>query len=739
MPNKTSLLLFCIVSFSLGHLRAQSPPKIIFKDILQAQVSEGGKNLLNPFCGGINSVQPIHADLNNDGKKDLSLFDHNTETLKTFINVGGAGDEKYLYDPKYATNFPKITSYLKLIDYNCDNIPDLFHRGSGGFNVSAGSYNANNELVFNFYKELRYPAVPSSINAYVHPEDIPIIEDLDGDGDLDFASFDVGDNFIFYFKNLQVENNLPCDSIQVILETKCFGDMYQTYFFRTHVLNNLCKGIGGQLKKYRHPQNCLLSIDINGNGLKDLILGNVSYSDAQVFYNGGTTNKTIFTSQDSLLDFDGHQLEVSYWPAPFYFDIDNDNDKDLIFTPHLDDSNTANYNVMSVYENTGTTANPNFKWRNDSAFVNEMIYVGRNSHPTLFDYDKDGKQDLFIAGEGYFNTITKTNDCQIAYYRNTSTPGNLAFELITKDFLGISAKKYEGIHPAFGDITGDGVDDLIMGNNNGSISAFKNLAPSNSVIPNFVWLTDSIPGIDVGDDSYPIIYDFNSDGKTDLLVGCKFGTLWLYEDTSTTTVKQLKRIDSAIGDVKIGSIYNWHSYGIPFIGPVDSSGKNYLLVGTTDGDIERYDNFTNTHTNWVKKDSTMGNIKSTWSVAPACADLDGDQRPELIVGNQFGGLRLYQFVRNTTVATNDFINTNEAIQLYPNPANNELWIKTTTDISSLHAYRITDIYGRVLLKNHKKQKLNQSINIDALRIGLYFIEILFDNQKIAKGKFIKAN
>ncbi len=738
MNKKSYCLVVVILLFCSRSSIAQVSPKIIFKELLQTQVSENSQSLLNPFCGGINSTQPTHADLNNDGKNDLVIYDQNTETIKTFINVGLSGEEKYRYTPKYVDNFPKIKGYLKLIDYNCDSIPDLFHRGSAGINVNIGYYNANNELAFTHYKELWYPGAQGPENAYVRGTDIPIIKDLDGDGDTDFASFTSGGGFLYYYRNLRIEDNLPCDSIRIILEDPCLGSMTQPVLYRTHNLNQVCKGISGSNKKYRHAGNCLLSMDINGSGLNDLIIGNISFNDAQILMNTGSTSNTYFSSQDTLFDLDGHQLEIFSWVAPFYFDIDNDNDKDLVFTPHIDNISTANYNVMAVYENIGTTASPNFIWRNDSAFVTSMIDVGRNSYPTLFDYDKDGKVDLFVGGSGYFNTNTQQRISQIAYYRNTSTPGNVSFELITRDFLNISSRNYNGIHPTFGDLTGDGIEDLILGNEEGSLVLFKNNAPNNSSTPNFVWQTDSIPGIDVGAYSYPVVYDFNNDGKTDLLVGCELGTIWLYVDTSMTTVKELKRIDSAAGNIKVGSVFDYFSYGVPFIGSVDSTNKKYLLVGTTTGDIERYDNFTNNYSNWTRIDSNMAQLHTANSAAPAIADLDGDQRPELLLGNQNGGLQLYQFVRNTSVGTTNITKSDNAIRLYPNPSSSEIRIKMSTSGSFVKQYRILDISGRVVQEKIKRISNNEGIYIGNLSDGLYFIETVFENNSIGKGKFIKS-
>src|SRR5690606_22679489 len=108
------------------------------------------------FAGGFNNPQFAMGDLNNDGKQDLVIFERGSEWIRTFVNTGTAGNPDYRYRPQYAKHFPQAREYLKLVDYNCDNIPDLIHRGNNGFSIYKGYYNTNNELSFNYYKDLFY-------------------------------------------------------------------------------------------------------------------------------------------------------------------------------------------------------------------------------------------------------------------------------------------------------------------------------------------------------------------------------------------------------------------------------------------------------------------------------------------------------------------------------------------------------------------------------------------------------
>ncbi len=125
--------LFLLVGF-LGtflNTMAQFQGEVYTRSV-SVPVSVNNTNIESAWCGGINATQVTQADLNNDGKKDLILYDFNTLSLKTFICTGLPGQIKYTYSPQFEKNFPAVYDYVLMYDYNCDNVPDLFHRGYAG-------------------------------------------------------------------------------------------------------------------------------------------------------------------------------------------------------------------------------------------------------------------------------------------------------------------------------------------------------------------------------------------------------------------------------------------------------------------------------------------------------------------------------------------------------------------------------------------------------------------------------
>ncbi|MBK7754342.1 MAG: VCBS repeat-containing protein [Flavobacteriales bacterium] len=165
--------------------------------------------LAMPWVGGLNWCQVSQADMDLDGEKDLFIFDRSGNEVIALIHQGGPGSSTYTYDPIISTTWPfnELESWAYLRDYNCDGKQDLFSYspGQGGFsvhkNVSTGS-----ELEF----ELAYSLVGSnyvptwSPNLYVTQVDLPAIDDMDGDGDLDVLTFSIFGAYVEYHRNLSM-------------------------------------------------------------------------------------------------------------------------------------------------------------------------------------------------------------------------------------------------------------------------------------------------------------------------------------------------------------------------------------------------------------------------------------------------------------------------------------------------------------------------------------------------------
>lgn len=705
----------------------------VYRQYNNAKVKHGSTDMNLAWTGGVNQPQLAMADLNRDGRNDIVLFEDYIG-VKTLIATGTG---TYKYDSKYESSFPDIYGYLKLIDFNGDDIPDLAHRNFGGVGIYYGYYN-NNQLNFRYYKDLHYYTNGSGwVNAYVAPASIPGMADMDGDGDIDIIAYDVWGSTITMYQNCTKDDNLHADSIKLCLKDWCWGRTIQNYE-RQQVLGYscgwsipTCKGCGRGEGKGTHGSNTLLLIDMDNDGDLDWFNGNESFADIQYFTNGKAEfGVDSAIAEDTLWSANGKIMEVPIYPGAYSLNVDHDGDNDLLFTPMS--KNTENYNSIVLYENTGTNANKNFVHRKDNYLVDKMIDLGQGSYPVFYDYDKDGKKDLFIGSEGFYQHPANYNRSKVAYYKNTTTSaGNYTFELQTDDFLGLWSKDYKGASLAMGDIDNDTLDDLVIGHIDGTFSFFKNTAASNTVQPVWTFVTDTIydystsSRLDVGDYATPAIYDINGDGKKDLVSGNQFGNLFYFRNFgSNPGYLGLTYVTDTLGGVKLSSPVDPYSYTAPYIGPTDNTGKDYLVVGTNWGSLYRFDGFQNgaMPAKYTMIDSAYSYIRGHKRIAPGFADLDGDNDNlhELVLGNVLGGLVFFK--QDFKVGITDKLSGDKDVLVYPNPADNILNINWGKDFNENGVQvQLISVTGQVLMQqSFDGQQASCSLNISGLSSGIYY-------------------
>ncbi len=507
-----------------GNAQTPRPAGPWFQTVYHAGAEKGLRQMSAPFAGGLSSPQFSQADLDKDGLLDLVIYDGYVPELsavRTFINKGTAGSPKYVYTPYYAKNFINVQGtvrypnqisdvygYIMLLDYNCDGIPDLFTGGYPGIRVSKGAYNSRNELYFTLYKPLYYPSAFGTLNVYVAGSDLPGIADVDGDGDIDFVTYATAGSVMEYYRNYQVERGLPCDSIQLELETSCWGRARQgidrtlyTHLDARCQLQNPFWNPGTPApagfnpvpwataaKTTAHGSNTLCLIDIDGDGDQDILNSSESNDDLQLQINGrkGLVPGRIDTivAQDTFWQTGGRRAALRTFPAAFIIDFDADGKKDILVAPHYETQSSLDRNQVWWYRNTGTAGVPSYQFQSDSALSEDMIDGGSNSHPLYYDFNKDGRIDILIGATATRLDGSRYN--RLLYYENVTTSrGNPRYRFVTDNLAGIDALPALGVAPAVGDLDGDGLDDLLIGLESGQFAFYKNNAASNMVPP--VW------------------------------------------------------------------------------------------------------------------------------------------------------------------------------------------------------------------------------------------------------------
>lgn len=748
MKNKYLLSLTLLCCAGLSHAQFQG---YVYKEDSSIKVTRAGVEKTLAWCGGLNTPQFASADLNKDGLADLVVYQRDrNSSVKTFINTGTAGAPAYRYSPRYSKNFPLCSYYLILKDYNGDGIADLFESGGRGFTAYRGYYNAANELCFDKYKSLYYNndrgSSPGDINASVNPQDIPAIVDVDNDGDLDFLAYYDDGRFINWYQNMQVELGKPKDTIVIRLADHCWGKTEQkstraknlaVYCDNTKLMR--ITDAPPSTGKTTDGGNTPCLIDFDDDGDYDMLDGHVAFNYLVYLKNGKSESGTIDSMiyQDIAWQSLGDTAKVAQWPAAFFVDIDCDGKRDLMVAPNANGS-SENYRCSQYYRNIGTDKIPSFKLQSDTFMVSDAIDVGSNAYPVFYDYNKDGKPDLFVGSGGYYETATGQLLSRIMYLQNTSTTGNPSFELITDDFLGLGVKRYKGISLSIGDVNNDGKDDLVMGHLDGSLHFIKNTAASAAVQPDWSSAPDTLRNLDgepimTQEFATPLVYDLNTDGKMDLVIGDRSGYLNYFENQTTTAgVSKFRLTTDQVGFAKTDPEKLTTGYSAPFIGKIDNTGEDFLLMGSGSGRIFRYTDFKGLAVvGFFKRlDSaysyilSINPLVSLYQSAPSVADIDGDGFYEMAVGNIYGGVLMFR--QEKTVSVEEKTIAEQKMLIFPNPAKQEINVAINQTILDKNtSVFIYNTMGQLLQTEKTEQaKSYININISALPPSVYFCTLV---------------
>ena len=147
--------------------------------------------------------------------------------------------------------------------------------------------------------------------------------------------------------------------------------------------------------------------------------------------------------------------------------------------------------------------------------------------PQLVDLNKDGKADMISGswpGEIYF------------FERKPN--GSFSASTILKHVDGRKINVGSASAVAVGDWTGDGREDLIIGNIKGELYVVKNSGKGTFEKPERL-SADGKP-ILVGGDAGPFIADWDGDGAKDLLVGSGMGDVQFFRNKGTTEQPDLE-------------------------------------------------------------------------------------------------------------------------------------------------------------------------------------------------------
>jgi Secretion system C-terminal sorting domain/FG-GAP-like repeat len=738
---KTKLFFTSIIclAISITELAAQGE----YKPATGVSVSVAGNTIRNPWVGGFNAPIFSAIDLNGDGIKDLFVFDREGDRMSTYINNGTANQVDYVYAPQYKKKFPKdMHGFVMLKDFNCDGKEDIFtYSYAGGMMVYRNDFSIQSGLKFN----LTYPLVNSkygtiTANLYVASVNLPALVDVDSDGDLDVLTFPVSGNFVEYHQNQGMELYGRCDTLVYQLIPSCWGNFGLSGTSNTGILGVSCRIANPQpppaidkLVQVQHSGSCMLAVDLDGDIDYELLNGDILGNNILALYNGGTPAVANITSQDDSFPSYNTPVNLVTFPAPYYFDVNNDGNNDFVVAPCISGP-SENFNNIWYYRNTTNNSSNVFNLQKKRFLVDEMIEVGTGANVVFHDVNADGLKDMIIGNYGYYSDVLPFKS-SLSYYRNSGTATTPSYEFVTDDFGGFLTLGLTGLAPAFGDVDNDGDADLMLGNTDGNIVYYTNTAGAGN-IPVYsltqTSLLNNVGGIiDVGQFSAPQLVDVNKDGKIDLLIGEKSGNINYYENTGSAGSPEFTLSNANFGGVLVNNSLSLYGYSYPCL--YDSAGVSQLLVGAVNGYIYQYNNIdNNVNGNFTLVDSMYYGILEPQRITVSVADINNDGKNEILTGNNAGGVTLYKWDSSTGIASPDDDSNNFLI--YPNPATNELFVKFNSPLNVEREIAIFDITGRLV--DTKSTFLNVvHFEFNNLSSGVYHCRVIEGNH-VSSTKFI---
>ena len=483
----------------------------------------------------------------------------------------------------------------------------------------------------------------------------------------------------------------------------------------------------------------MLLHDFDGNALPDLLLGDVDSPYNILLYNNGTLDDARMTMQDTAFPT-SMPICLYSMPSASFVTLPGRDVPSLVVSPS-DPSLSKSQDLNSVWVYDYNTDIQQYTLLQTDFLQGEMLDVGSGCHPVLFDFDGDGLLDLFVGNYGQFDSaqvingwLTSFFSSSVSYYRNTGTTDSPVFSLQTRDFGNLKSLGFHALHPTFGDFDGDGGADMLCGQEDGTLL----LVPHSRLVTGDGTLNTRFADIDVGECSTPQCFDLDGDGRKDLIIGNRRGLLSYYRNVGAN-IAEFQKITDTLGGVDMRDYtQSYFGYSVPCLYRDAQQGTVLFCAGES-GEVTYYKQidgnldgvFEMVESNLVETVNGMAQpFREGRRVAAAVADLNGDGRPDMVLGNYAGGAAYFE---GATPPAHNSIAQHESVPLrvYPNPANHILYLESDQPLEAVSIY---DLFGRIVLVINNIEDNGTVINTSSLPTGVYFVRTAHH----AVSKFIKA-
>lgn len=275
----------------------------------------------------------------------------------------------------------------------------------------------------------------------------------------------------------------------------------------------------------------------------------------------------------------------------------------------------------------------------------EILKTDGYSVPTLFDFDGDGLDDLFVGEK------TQEGTGKIRYYHNEGTASEPVY--VSAGFLSAAGKVIEidsdgclGAYPRFADLDGDGRTDLLVGCSDGRVLYYRNVSQNDvALFAQGEYLLAGASPLCAGERAAFDGIDWNNDGRLDLVVGTLDGSIYLYLNRAESNTPVFDDPQMLV----FGTENRFATSGRASVSVVDfdQDGRKDILCGSTDGEIRFFKNIGTDNAPAFIDGETLTLAENpiypdaAGRTRPFVADYNSDGVLDILVGDASGLVRLY--------------------------------------------------------------------------------------------------